>query len=121
MEKLLPEHLKDFWQTVERHEHSAEDYIREYDRALAEYRQTWERALILPAHDDLRESLLAELGSYTQCADVAERRIAAEPDEDRPQHIVHDFEPTFERMRVLDFYKVWRDEWLWGHQVFQKL
>ncbi len=43
MEKLLPEHLKDFWQTVERHEHSAEDYTREYDRALAEYRQTWER------------------------------------------------------------------------------
>lgn len=286
MEKLLPEHLKDFWQTVERHENSAEDYTREYDRALAEYRQTWERALILPAHDDLRESLLAELGRYTQCADVAEvrrrcdqavaslkrewedkvqsedrrsierfydespamlheliwwhtlsedvsplayvlalrfaqqhgcqsyldfgagvgaggllfarhglqttladislsllrfsawrlrlrklpaqyidlkrshlpgqgfdiitamdvfehlsdpveaveklwnalkpggflyGRISAEPDEDRPQHIVHDFEPTFERMRALGFVEVWRDEWLWGHQVFQKL
>jgi mycofactocin glycosyltransferase len=286
MEKLLPEHLKDFWQTVERHEHSAEDYTREYDRALAEYRQTWEHALILPAHDDLRGSLLAELGRYTQCADVAEvrrrcdqavaslkrewedkvqsedrrsierfydespamlheliwwhtlsedvsplayvlalrfaqqhgcqsyldfgagvgaggllfarhglqttladislsllrfsawrlrlrklpaqyidlkrshlpgqgfdiitamdvfehlsdpveaveklwnalkpggflyGRISAEPDEDRPQHIVHDFEPTFERMRALGFVEVWRDEWLWGHQVFQKL
>ena len=134
MEKLLPEHFKDFWQTVERHEHSAEDYTREYDRARAEYRQTWERALILPAHDDLRESLLAGLGSYTQCADVAEVRRRCEqavtslkrewedkPDEDRPHHIVHDFEPTFERMRVLDFYQVWRDEWLWGHQVFQKL
>jgi SAM-dependent methyltransferase len=285
MEKLLPEHLKGFWDTVERHEHSAEDYTREYERALAEYRQTWERALILPAHDDLRESLLAELGSYTQCADVAEvrrlceqavgnlkrewenkvqsddrrsieqfydesptmlheliwwhtlgddvsplayvlalrfaqqhgcqsyldfgagvgaggllfarhglqttladisspllrfsawrldlrklpaqyidlkrchlpseafdiitamdvfehlsdpveaveklwgalkaggflyARIAAEPDEDRPQHIVSDFEPTFERMRALGFVEVWRDEWLWGHQVFQK-
>jgi len=35
MEKLLPEHLKDFWQTVVRHEHTAEDYTREYDRALA--------------------------------------------------------------------------------------
>jgi hypothetical protein len=72
MEKLLPEYLKDFWQTVVRHEHTAEDYTREYDRALAAYRQTWERALILPGHQDLQESLLAELGRYTQCADVGE-------------------------------------------------
>jgi hypothetical protein len=47
-------------------------------------------------------------------------RIAAESDEDRPQHIVQDFEPTFERMRALGFVEVWRDDWLWGHQVFQK-
>jgi 2-polyprenyl-3-methyl-5-hydroxy-6-metoxy-1,4-benzoquinol methylase len=47
-------------------------------------------------------------------------RIAAEPDEDRPQHIVQDFEPTFERLRSLGFIEVWRDEWLWGHQVFQR-
>jgi mycofactocin glycosyltransferase len=285
MEKLLPEHLKDFWQTVVRHEHSAEDYTREYDRTLAEYRQTWERALILPEHQDLQKSLLAELGRYTQCADVAEvqrrcehavasvkrewentvqsedrrsierfydesqamlyeltwwhtlgydlsplayvlsvrfaqqrgcqtyldfgagvgsggilfarhglqatladisssllrlsawrlgirklpaqyidlklsglpsqafdfitamdvfehlsdpveaaeqlwkalkpggflyARISPEPDEKRPQHIIEDFGPTFERMQRLGFVEVWRDEWLWGHQVFQK-
>jgi 2-polyprenyl-3-methyl-5-hydroxy-6-metoxy-1,4-benzoquinol methylase len=285
MEKLLPERLKDFWQSVERHEHSREDYTLEYDRALAEYRQTWERALILPGHDDLRESLSAEVASYTQCSDLAEvrrrceqavanlkrewenkvhsenrqsieqfydespamlhelmwwhtlgddlsplayvlalrfaqrhscksyldfgagvgagallfaahglqtsladisssllcfsawrlglrklpaeyldlkrcrlpsecfdfitamdvfehlsdpveaaenlwnalkpggflyGRISAEPDEDRPQHIVHDFEPTFERMRALGFVEVWRDDWVWGHQVFRK-
>ena len=285
MEKLLPERLKDFWQSVERHEHSREDYTREYDRALAEHRQTWERALILPGHDDLRESLSAEVASYTQCSDLAEvrrrceqavanlkrewenkvhsenrqsieqfydespamlhelmwwhtlgddlsplayvlalrfaqrhscksyldfgagvgagallfaahglqtslahisssllrfsawrlglrklpaeyldlkrcrlpsecfdfitamdvfehlsdpveaaenlwnalkpggflyGRISAEPDEDRPQHIVHDFEPTFERMRALGFVEVWRDDWVWGHQVFRK-
>ena len=47
-------------------------------------------------------------------------RIAVESDEDRPQHIVRDFEPTFERMRALGFVEVWRDDWLWGHQVFQK-
>jgi SAM-dependent methyltransferase len=47
-------------------------------------------------------------------------RISAEPDEERPQHIVEDFEPTFERMRALGLVEVWRDEWLWGHQVFQK-
>jgi len=47
-------------------------------------------------------------------------RISAEPDEDRPLHIVRDFEPTFERMRTLGFVEVWRDEWLWGHQIFRK-
>jgi 2-polyprenyl-3-methyl-5-hydroxy-6-metoxy-1,4-benzoquinol methylase len=47
-------------------------------------------------------------------------RIAAEPDEDRPQHIVRDFGPTFERLQALGFIEVWRDEWLWGHQVFRK-
>jgi 2-polyprenyl-3-methyl-5-hydroxy-6-metoxy-1,4-benzoquinol methylase len=285
MEKLLPDQLKEFWQTVERHAHTTEEYTETYDRLLAEYRQTWERALILEGHQDLSESLLAELGRYTQCEDNAEvrrrceqavaslkrewedtvrpadrqsierfydksqailyelmwwhtlgeevsplayvlalrfaqqhgcqryldfgagvgsggilfarhglqtaladvsssllrfsawrlgirnlavqyidlklsglpsqafdvitamdvfehlsdpvevvetlwktlkpggflyARISPEPDDDRPQHIVRDFEPTFERMRTLGFVEVWRDEWLWGHQVFQK-
>lgn len=43
-----------------------------------------------------------------------------ETEEDQPQHIVHDFEATFQRMRELGFVQVWQDEWLWGHQVFQK-
>jgi SAM-dependent methyltransferase len=285
MEKLLSEHLKEFWDSVGRREHSAEEYTREYERGLAEYRQAWERALILPPHDNVHESLLAELGSYTQCSDLAEvrrrceqavanlkreweakvrsenrqsieqfyddspamlhelmwwhtlgddlsplayvlalrfaqrhgcksyldfgagvgaggllfavhgfqttladisssllrfsawrlglrkllaqyldlkrchlpsesfdfitamdvfehlsdpvetveklwnalkpggflyGRISAETDEDRPQHIVRDFEPTFERMRALGFVEAWRDEWLWGHQIFRK-
>ena len=47
-------------------------------------------------------------------------RISAESDADRPQHIVQDFGPTFVRMRALGFVQVWQDEWLWGHQVFQK-
>jgi SAM-dependent methyltransferase len=47
-------------------------------------------------------------------------RIAAEPDEDRPQHIVQDFSSTFARLRALGFVRVWQDDWLWGHQVFQK-
>jgi hypothetical protein len=39
---------------------------------LDAYRQTWERALILDGHQDLQESLAAELGRYTQCTDKAE-------------------------------------------------
>ncbi|HMF14643.1 MAG TPA: methyltransferase [Gemmataceae bacterium] len=48
-------------------------------------------------------------------------RFAPDAEEhDHPQHIVHDFSPTLERMRALGFVHVWQDEWLWGHQVFQK-
>jgi SAM-dependent methyltransferase len=47
-------------------------------------------------------------------------RFAAEPDEDRPQHIVFDFGPVLDRLASLGFTKVWRDECLWGHQAFQK-
>ena len=283
--KLLPDELRDLWQAVERQELSVEAFTREQERLLAGYRQTWEEALRLEAHRDLGESLLTELGLYTECADLAEierlcthavavlkqewqvtvtpderqsierfydesrttmyeliwwhslrhdasplayvtalhlarqrgcrryldfgagvgsggilfarhgfdvtladisstllqftswrlgrrnlhatyidlktssltrdafdfvtamdvfehlvdpvstveqlsralkpggflfARIATELDMDRPQHIVRDFEPTFERLRSLGFTEVWRDTWLWGHQVFQK-
>lgn len=47
-------------------------------------------------------------------------RFAAEEDESHPQHIVLDFAPVFSRLAELGFKEVWRDEWLWGHQVFQK-
>lgn len=47
-------------------------------------------------------------------------RFHAEVDTDHPQHIVLDFAPTFARLGELGFVEVWRDEWLWGHQIFQK-
>jgi ubiquinone/menaquinone biosynthesis C-methylase UbiE len=47
-------------------------------------------------------------------------RFNLKPDDKRPQHIVRDFGPTLERMKGLGFVEVWRDEWLWGHQAFQK-
>ncbi|PYR76830.1 MAG: hypothetical protein DMF86_11155 [Acidobacteria bacterium] len=47
-------------------------------------------------------------------------RFHADPDPLRPQHIVLNFETTFRRLRERGFEEVWRDEWLWGHQVFQK-
>jgi SAM-dependent methyltransferase len=48
-------------------------------------------------------------------------RFAAEDDQERPQHIVRDFSPVFERFSQLGFREVYRDDWLWGHQVFQKI
>jgi SAM-dependent methyltransferase len=47
-------------------------------------------------------------------------RLSAEEQEDRPQHIVLDFRPVFARFASLGFKEVFRDDWLWGHQVFQK-
>ena len=47
-------------------------------------------------------------------------RFHGEIDEQRPQHIIQDFGPTFQRLQALGGVEVWRDEWLWGHQVFQK-
>lgn len=47
-------------------------------------------------------------------------RFAAEADELRPQHIVRNFQPIFARLRKHGFEEVWRDTWLWGHQLFQK-
>ena len=47
-------------------------------------------------------------------------RFAAHEDPERPQHIVFDFEPTFRRLEALGFVEVWRDNWLWGHQVFHR-
>lgn len=47
-------------------------------------------------------------------------RFGCEPDDSHPMHIVEDFEPTLARLRELGGVEVWRDEWLWGHQVFRK-
>lgn len=47
-------------------------------------------------------------------------RFHGDIDPERPQHIVSDFRPTFARIRELGFVEVWKDEWLWGHQVFRK-
>ncbi len=47
-------------------------------------------------------------------------RIQVEDAGTHPQHIVRDFEPTFARMRDLGLVEIWRDTWLWGHQLFQK-
>jgi SAM-dependent methyltransferase len=47
-------------------------------------------------------------------------RFGTEADADHPMHIVADFEPTFTRIRSLGGVEVWRDRWLWGHQVFRK-
>jgi hypothetical protein len=47
-------------------------------------------------------------------------RFHTEDDDDRDYHIVRDFEPTFRELEVLGFREIWKDDWLWGHQAFQR-
>jgi SAM-dependent methyltransferase len=47
-------------------------------------------------------------------------RLHPDANEDRPLHIVQDFGPVYKRLGELGFKEVWRDDWVWGHQVFQK-
>jgi 2-polyprenyl-3-methyl-5-hydroxy-6-metoxy-1,4-benzoquinol methylase len=48
-------------------------------------------------------------------------RFAADPeDDDRPQHIVHDFQQVFDRLAALGYREAWKDQWFWGQQAFQK-
>jgi len=47
-------------------------------------------------------------------------RFHMEEDDDAAGHIVRDFGPTFARMEELGLHRVWVDDWLWGHDVFQR-
>ena len=47
-------------------------------------------------------------------------RFHTDEDDDRAQHIVRDFGPTFRKLESLGFEQVWEDDWLWGHKAFQR-
>jgi mycofactocin glycosyltransferase len=76
---------------------------------------------------DVWEHLVDPVGTVNQIATTLcaggflYGRFALAPDDERPQHIVHNFEPVFQRLRALGFTQVWEDDWLWGHRVFQKV
>jgi 2-polyprenyl-3-methyl-5-hydroxy-6-metoxy-1,4-benzoquinol methylase len=75
---------------------------------------------------DVFEHLVDPLNAVKKLSDVLKPggflfgRFSAEPNEDRPMHVVQDFGPTLSCLRNFGFIEVWRDDWLWGHQVFQK-
>jgi mycofactocin glycosyltransferase len=75
---------------------------------------------------DVFEHLTEPLGAVDTLADALKPggyifgRFASEIDPDRPMHIVQDFGPVFARFAERGFTEVWRDDWLWGHQVFRK-
>jgi len=74
--ELLPDILNELWQTVDGKQFTEEQFYSEQERLLDDYRTTWKQALVLEGHQDLKESLLWELGSYLGHQDLAaiERR-----------------------------------------------
>jgi mycofactocin glycosyltransferase len=74
LEKLLPDQLKELWKAVDQKQISLERFTQEQERLLSEYRNSWEQALILNGHQNLQESLCAELASYAGCDDLSEIR-----------------------------------------------
>ena len=71
MDKLLPDRLKELWGRVERKQLTVADGEYQQGRLLDEYRAIWTQALILEGQEDLRQSLLSELGAYLGCVDLA--------------------------------------------------
>ena len=47
-------------------------------------------------------------------------RFHVDPNDTHITHIARDFKPMFARMAELGMKEIWHDEWLWGHQAFQK-
>jgi 2-polyprenyl-3-methyl-5-hydroxy-6-metoxy-1,4-benzoquinol methylase len=83
MDPLLPDRLKQLWKSIDAKQRPADDYEPQKDAWFAEYRAKWDDALITPGQPDLKTSLLAELGRYTNTPDLAEveRRCRAAPGE----------------------------------------
>lgn len=112
--------------------------------ALSFGRWRFERRNLSAAYIDLKESALPEAAfDLITAMDVFEHlidpveavktisralkrsgfllgRFYAERDEDRPHHVTLDFNPTLRALESLGFVEVWRDEWLWGHQIFSR-
>lgn len=70
MGKLLPDQLKDLWQSVVRKHITALEFTAEQERLMDGYRKAWGEALLLGGCSDLQQSLLLELGRYTGCSDL---------------------------------------------------
>lgn len=66
------------------------------------------------------EDLVDTLDAALKPGGILFGRFASEIDPDRPSHIANNFEPMFARLSERGYTEIWRDEWLWGHQAFQK-
>jgi mycofactocin glycosyltransferase len=48
-------------------------------------------------------------------------RFHIDPNDTHITHIARDFGPMFARMNQMGMKQIWQDQWLWGHQAFQKV
>ncbi|MFZ2445136.1 MAG: class I SAM-dependent methyltransferase [Syntrophobacteraceae bacterium] len=73
-QELLPDTLVRLWADVEGGRLSREEFHRDQDVFLEEYRDEWKRALLLDGEADLPNSILRELASYFGDGDLDETR-----------------------------------------------
>lgn len=64
MEKLLPDHLKELWRSVELGRMTREEFTLEQERLVGGYRGRWQAALLCGGQTELESSLVAELALY---------------------------------------------------------
>src|SRR6266700_450080 len=120
MQKLLPDELKELWETVDERDFTGEQVYHEQQRRLGRYRATWEQALILPGQPDLKSSLVWELGRYLgetdldrlwrRCSEATERMRAEweEQVDARDRHAVESY---------YDDSQATMDELVWWHTL----
>ncbi|MGB0909307.1 MAG: hypothetical protein ACPGYT_03005 [Nitrospirales bacterium] len=72
MDKLLPNQLKQLWQRQDQQSRSAENCYIEQERLIDRYRNIWVMAQCRANHQDLKASILDELGQYMECDDLSE-------------------------------------------------
>jgi len=72
MEGLLPDRLKELWGRVDTGDVSPDAAQQEQEVLLDEYRAIWTKALVRENEVDLKHSLLSELATYLNRADLVE-------------------------------------------------
>jgi 2-polyprenyl-3-methyl-5-hydroxy-6-metoxy-1,4-benzoquinol methylase len=98
----------------------AAKYIDLKEQALPENSYDFITAMDVMEHIAEPEKTVEVLTKTLRPGGILFGRFASEIDPNRPSHIAKDFEPTFKLLKDLGFKEVWRDDWLWGHQAFQK-
>ncbi len=96
------------------------DYIDLKTTALPENAYDFISAMDVFEHIAEPEIAVEPLAAAIRPGGILFGRFSAEIDPDRPSHIAKDFDPMFRRLAELGFSECWKDDWLWGHQAFQK-
>ena len=124
MEQLLPDHLMELWERVERKELLKEEFYLQQEQGIAEYKKIWTDALLLKGHRELEKSLIDELARYLNCHDLAEiqRRCCCAVD-DLAKEWRDKVDPT-DRRSVENFYNETEGEiyeLMWWHTLSDDL
>jgi len=112
--------LLDFSQRRLERDQIEADYLDLKDQSLPQNAYDFIMAMDVLEHIAAPEKTVEILTRSLRPGGILFGRFASEIDEERPSHIARDFKPTFDFLERNGFNECFRDEWLWGHQAFQK-